>query len=68
MKILLKCFIMAIECGRPFRCKYYSLCFVVNVIHFLCMGVLCVIWHKGVKAQNFQLKKLDLKNKRGGLI
>jgi hypothetical protein len=32
------------------------------------MGVLCAIWHKGVNAQNLQLKNLDLKNKGSELI
>jgi hypothetical protein len=32
------------------------------------MGVLCAIWHNGMKVQILQLKKLDLKSKKSGLI
>ncbi len=32
------------------------------------MGVLCAICHNGMKTQILQLRKLDLKSKKGGLI
>jgi hypothetical protein len=59
MKILFKCSIMAIECGCFLRCKYCSLCFIVNVI----FGVWGYYVQYGIRGEGpkFTIKKIVFK-------
>jgi hypothetical protein len=64
MKLLFKCYRMAIECANPIKWGYCSFGYSINVIHLWWMGVLCVTWHKIIpKSTNPKIKSQNYLNK-----
>jgi fumarate reductase subunit C len=60
MKVLLKCYNMAIECVNLLDESITHLVYSINVIHSWWMGVLCVTWHKMIpKSTNLKIRGQD---------